>query len=399
MSRFSYVTCAWILSAITGCASNPKEAGISNVMGTGTTGVQQGGDPGGASTAGTGDENTGATGDDDDGGAPNGDANVEPNDPPTPAEACGKDLDAHNGTVLPNFQTPTNGSAFSADPIENGALKVVLEDKTLKNPDASRDDFKVTAYAPSTDGRAPDAGPFPLIVVLPGFSGSHTGYRSFTDHFVSHGFAVLGVTCANVGFLDAANNPANVAEIGVGIKWALEESQLKGKVDLNRMAIAGHSQGGKLAFFTAATDTRFKLVLGWDPQNGGGAPCFVAGAACDKWPVAPVCDPRRKVEDAGMMANIRAETLVFAARDATVTPDEHLRAEHFYRGAPSPASMLLFPAAGHGDWGGDNETSNITKRVQMALLLTKLMGKTGLDKYLPDGDYAAGQSSVMVYTK
>ena len=337
-----------------------------------------------------------------DGGEPSGGANIDPNDPPVPTAACGDDLDVPNGTVLPDFGTPKNGGAFKGDPLDNGKLQVVLEDQMLKNPDASRNDFAVTAYGPSTDGKVIDEGPFPLIVVLPGFSGMHTGYRHFTDHFVSHGFAVLGVTCANVAFTDAPNNPANVTEIQTAIKWALEESSLKGKIDVERMAISGHSQGGKLAFFTAVTDPRFKIVLGWDPENGGGAPCFIANIAgqnCNMWPVAPVCDTDRSFEDQGMMANIRGESLVFAARDTNVTPDRHLWAEHFYRGAPTPASMLLFPSAGHGDWGAAGANTDITKRVQLALFLTRFMGKTGLDKYLPDGEYAASETSLMVYTK
>ncbi len=337
------------------------------------------------------------------GGESNGVANFDPSDPPVPTAACGTDLDVHNGTLLPDFNTPKNGGAFNGDPIDSGELLVVIEDHTLKNPDPSRNDFNVTAYGPSKGGDKIDAGPFPLMVLLPGFSGNHTGYRHFTDHFVSHGFAVLGITCANVTFTDAPNNPANVAEIQAAIKWALEESSLKGKIDVGRMAVSGHSQGGKLAFFTAATDPRFKIVLGWDPENGGGAPCMLggipiamlAGQDCNAWPVAPNCEAK----DPGMLANLRAESVVFAARDTNVTPDQHAWAENFYRGAPSPAGLLLFPNGGHGDWAAAGATTDITKRVQLALLLTRFMGKSGLDEYLPDGAYAKGELSVMVYTK
>jgi pimeloyl-ACP methyl ester carboxylesterase len=279
---------------------------------------------------------------------------------------------------------------------------VVLEDATLDNPDPRRNTISATAYGPSTDGASLDAGPFPLVVVLPGFSTRHGAYRHFTDHLVSHGFAVLGVTPANVGFTDTPNNPANVAEIERAIQWAFEQSLLSGKLDATRMAVAGHSQGGKLAFFTAATDDRFSVVIGWDPQNGGGAPCFVAGFTgqdCNGWPVAPSCDTDRDFQDPGMLHNLRAETLVFAARDTAVTPDQHLWAEHFYRGAPSPASLLLFPAAGHGDWGGAGATTDLTKRVQLALLLTRFMGKRGLERYLPEGEAVSEDASVMVFTK
>jgi len=389
------------------CANNANDK--ESAASSSTDGADGGGDNGGGPEGNSGQGQSGSgsgNGSGSNGGGDNGEAsgaaNFDPKDPPVPTEACGDDLDVQNGTLLPAFNTPKNGGAFEGDPIENGPLKIVLEDTTLTNPDPSRNDFNVTAYGPSTDGTAVDAGPFPLIVLLPGFSGNHTGYRAFTDHFVSHGFAVLGITCANVAFTDAPNNPANLEEIQEGIKWALEESQLKGKIDEGRMAISGHSQGGKLAFFTGVTDPRFKIVLGWDPQNGGGAPCFIAGVVgqdCNGWPVAPNCDPDRDVEDQGMMANLRAESVTFAARDTNVTPDRHLWAEHFYRGAPTPASLLLFPQAGHGDWAAAGATTDVTKRVQMALLLTRFMGKTGLEKYLPDGEYAASESTVMVYTK
>ncbi len=390
-----------------GCASNDEDEdrlSTGDPVGAGDAGAATGGAAGGGATGtsngsgGTGGTSAGTT----DGGQSGTDAAVDTDDPPVPTEACGTDLDVHNGTIRPKFNAPKDGDVFTGDPLEMGSRKVVLEDKTLKNPDAARNDFNVTMYGPSSDGSTVDAGPFPLIVVLPGFSGNHTGYRHFTDHFVSHGFAVLGITCANVAFTDAPNNPANVAEIQVALSWALEESSLKGKIDNGRMAIAGHSQGGKLAFYTAATDPRFKLVLGWDPQNGGGAPCFVAGFTgqnCNGWPVAPNCDPDRMFEDAGMLATVRGESITFAARDTNITPDAHMWAEHFYRGAPSPASLVLFPSAGHGDWAAAGANTDLTQRVQMALLLTRFMGKSGLDKYLPEGEYAAGEASVMVYTK
>jgi dienelactone hydrolase len=332
---------------------------------------------------------------------PGPDGGTDDSDPPVPTAACGTDLDVHNGTVKPNYASQ-GAVEVVGDPITPGPYRVLLENASLDNPDANRNAVSVTTYAPTSDDQEIIEGKLPLIVVLPGFSGNHTGYRHFTDHFVSYGFAVLGVTPANVTFTDAPNNPANVAEVKAAVAWALESSALAGHIDEQRLIISGHSQGGKLAFFTAVTDPRFKTVLGWDPQNGGGAPCFIAGTVgqnCNAWPVAPNCDVDRSFEDPGMMANLRAESITFAARDALTTPDNHLWAEHFYRGAPSPTHLMLFPSASHGDWAAAGATTDVTKRIQMALLLTRFMGGKGLEMYLPDGPYAASQANLEPHSK
>ncbi|MBN2361222.1 MAG: hypothetical protein JXR83_17335 [Deltaproteobacteria bacterium] len=320
-------------------------------------------------------------------------------DPPVPTAPCGTDLDVHNGTVHPEFGVVPSGPIFTGDPIALGPLAILAVDATLPNPDSSRDSYSVTTYAPSTDGANPDPGPFPLVVFTPGFSTTHRSYRHFIDHFASHGIAVLGVTPAQVGFFDEANNPANVGEVRAAIEWALVQSPLAGKIDLDKIATAGHSQGGKLAFFTAAEDTRIKIVIGYDPQNGGGPPCFINPSACNQWPVAPNCDTERGVSDSGLMYKIRAETLVLAARDTLVTPDQHLWAEHFYRGAPAPAHLAVFLEAGHADWTGSNATSDASKRVGLALLLTRFKGVSGLDSYLPDGSYLAGLPDMQIHNK
>jgi len=407
-------------------ATNGEQNGGSSGMqastnGASTTGGEGDGRNGGTNGASSGntssevDANAGSGNTEGDGGdvpalpdagppdanVPEPDPGIDPDHPPKATAACGTDLNVDNGRVIPDFGDVPAASAFVGDPLADGTLLVVSADKTLDNPDPTRSTYNTTAYGPSTDGKVVDAGPFPLVVLVPGFSGNHTGYGHFTNHFVSHGVAVLGVTAANVAFTDTPNNPANVTEILNALAWALTDSPLAGKIDMDKLAIAGHSQGGKLAFFTAAKDPRFKLVIAWDPQNGGGAPCFIAGVVgqdCNAWPVAPNCDPDRSFENSGMLATLRAESIVFAARDTNVTPDAHLWAEHFYRGAPSPASLVLFPSAGHGDWAAAGATTDITKRVQMALVLSRFFGKTGLEAYSPKGSYLSGESSVTIHT-
>lgn len=319
-------------------------------------------------------------------------------DSPIPTDPCGKKLSVHNGTVHPDFGVVPDGGVFIGDPVEEGPFKTIAADSTLTNPDPTRGPVNVTVYSPSKDGLTPIPGPFGMIVLLPGFTSTHKDYLSFTTHFVSHGFAVLGVTPAWFDMEHDANNPASVAEIRSAIDWALQNDPLSGRVDLDKIVAAGHSAGGKLAFFTAAMDARIKIVIGWDPQNGGGPPCFVDATTCERWPVAPVCDPDRGVEDPGIMYKINAETMIFAARDEIITPDKQLWAENFYRGAPSPAHIVIFKTARHTDWPA-GAPADATKRVQLSLLMARLMGVRGLESYLPGGGYIAGLPDVTQYNK
>jgi dienelactone hydrolase len=326
---------------------------------------------------------------------------VDADDPPVATAACASDLDVHNGTVRPDFGAAHSAPAFAGDPLDDGPYGVIVSDHTLPNPDPARASFKVTTYAPSEGGSMLE-GPRPLLVLLPGFMYKHTDYPHFTQHFASHGLFVLGITPAEIGIASAPDNPANVAEIEAALDWALGESALAGKIDPRKIGATGHSQGGKLAFYAASTDARYKLVIGWDPQNGGGPPCNLApllGQDCNAWPVAPACDPARDVADPGMLANLRAETLVFAARDTQLTNEKHMWAEHFYRGAPSPATLVLFPKGKHLDWTSNGAVTQVTKRVQLALVLTRFGLASRLERYLPGGEYAAGESALELHQK
>jgi hypothetical protein len=68
-------------------------------------------------------------------------------------------------------------------------------------------------------------------------------------------------------------------------------------------------------------------------------------------------------------------------RDNLVNPDKHNNSIHFYRGAPSPAHLVFFNA-GHVAPLSNNAVIAINKRVQLALLLTRFKGMTGLDLHL-----------------
>ena len=145
-----------------------------------------------------------------------------------------------------------------------------------------------------------------------------------------------------------------------------------------KIAVAGHSKGGKVSFFTAVIDDRVDLAIGWDPSNSGGPPCFIGnvvpGLSCNALPAAPNC----MIESPGNLHFMQAESLVLGEpRDNAVNPDKHHNSVHFYRGAPSPASLVLFNA-GHVaplpmevlglSIAGDATVIKWNKAVHMALL-------------------------------
>jgi dienelactone hydrolase len=315
-------------------------------------------------------------------------------DPPRPADPCGTDLDAPNGTVRPDYGDPAPGGAFSGDPGEPGPWAVWVANASVANPDPQRPALAATTWAPGADdGATPLDGPLPLVVVFPGFGIRHTAYPYLTEHLASHGFAVVAATPSGWSFAEPQDHPKSAAELRAVLDWALADGPLADRLDPGRVALAGHSAGGKLSFLAATEDPRPSVVIGWDPQNGGGPPCAIAQTMeldCNRWPVAPNC----AIEDPGRLVDLRAETLVFAARDGALTPDAHLHAEHFYRGAPSPAHLVLLPAASHAAWVQAGEVSLLTRRVHTALLLTRLQGRTGLEVWLPGGaDLAAAAAA------
>ena len=306
----------------------------------------------------------------------------------------------------PDFGRVPDGGEFTGNPAENGEYGVYAEALLIPIAAETRraaghtitveDGFlQGKAYLPQEDGNIVD-GQLPLIIVLPGFSASYIFYESYATHFASHGFAVIGVD-TRFGLMEITHD-AEAVEVSQTISWAdsSEDSPLKGRLDMTKIAVSGHSKGGKVAFFAAAIDNRIDIVIGWDPSNSGGPPCFIADffddLDCNAQPVAPNC----AAGESGIEHYMNAESLVLGVpRDPFLNPDKHHNAIHFYRGAPSP-TMLVHFNAGHAsalplEIGGVTivghpEVIELNKAVQMSLLLTRFKGMTGnhLDEYLPD---------------
>jgi predicted dienelactone hydrolase len=126
--------------------------------------------------------------------------------------------------------------------------------------DAARDrQVPVKIYYPKTGD-----GPFPVIIFSHGLGGTREGYEYLGRHWASYGYVCVHVQ--HKGSDDAAwkgaenpmqsmrrasVNPANVVNRPLDVRFAIsqmerlnrEESPFKGRLDLERVGMAGHSFG------------------------------------------------------------------------------------------------------------------------------------------------------------
>jgi hypothetical protein len=364
-----------------------------------------------------------ASGGPSDAGAPaDADADVDATDPgPLPAAAppCGTDLGFVGGTVRPERGAPQPFDAATLDLEKLGRYAVFEQDVSVPLQATTRSALgyqisieagalSATVYGPSDDaGKSIAEGRYPLLIGAPGFQASYRDYAGFFRHFASYGFVVLGIQTR--GGSSVPTHDKEALETSLAIGYMLDESPYRARLDADKVAAAGHSKGGKVSFFAAALDPRIDLVFGWDPSNAGGPPCGaiaeLAGSDCNLFPVAPNCLAVSTASDdaPGLLQFMHAETFVFGVpADALTNPTPEHNSLNFYRGAPSPAS-LVYLNGGHASWvesgalalGANADIIRVTKAVQTAKMLAALYGASGLERYLPGGAYLSAQGSLV----
>jgi dienelactone hydrolase len=138
-------------------------------------------------------------------------------------------------------------------------------------------------------------GSLPVILLSPGNATNVEFYASLAEDLASHGFAVIGldhpyqVAAVDLGDLVAiyAGDPplaqapavtmANIRERVADIRFVLDRLQvdaagltpLNGRLDLTRIGVMGHSNGG-IASAEACVDPRLKACANVDGQLAGG---------------------------------------------------------------------------------------------------------------------------------
>lgn len=140
-------------------------------------------------------------------------------------------------------------------------------------------------------------GSYAVVILSPGNATNVAFYSSLAEDLASHGFVVIGVdhpyqvAAVDLGEGNVAVYPGDPAGAPVGVEVAakIDErvadirfvldrlavdaaglSALRGRLDLGRVAIAGHSNGGIAAAQACATDVRLVACMNIDGQSAGG---------------------------------------------------------------------------------------------------------------------------------
>lgn len=141
------------------------------------------------------------------------------------------------------------------------------------NPEGAAEDiaYEFTFIIPELRGDAPpvvfghalrDApidgatGPYPLVVFSHGFSANPEWYSTLPEHYASHGFIVLAPEHADPEWSESAlasiDRPRDITQtLDFAEELTAPDGELAGLIDLDNVAVVGHSYGGYTALAMA----------------------------------------------------------------------------------------------------------------------------------------------------
>ncbi|XP_050374083.1 chlorophyllase-2 [Argentina anserina] len=120
-----------------------------------------------------------------------------------------------------------------------------------------------------------EAGEFPVLLLLHGFLLSNSFYSQLIRQIASHGFIVIAPQLYTIAGSDTSDEIKSAAAI---TNWLSEGLQTflppHVQANLSKLALAGHSRGGKVSFALAlgkegiTTSLKFSALIGIDPVDG-----------------------------------------------------------------------------------------------------------------------------------
>ena len=174
---------------------------------------------------------------------------------------------------------PTDKAAVAGQPKENFDIASLLSPELqAKIPAEKRPPYEIAAHpgaAPATE-----KAPYPLVLFSHGYAGFPEQSADLVTHLASWGFIVIApdhVERSLSGLLGTAAKGVTprqdpevlsaslVAAIADGTDDA---SPLHGLMDLDKVAVAGHSAGASAAYLTASSDDRIKAFISYSVGTG-----------------------------------------------------------------------------------------------------------------------------------
>lgn len=269
---------------------------------------------------------------------------------------------------------------------------------------------------------AVDDGPYPLVVFSHGFAGFPEQSVSLTTHLASWGYVVaapehversLGGLLGTAAQGVAASTDPEVLSATLDLVTATAadpSSPLEGLVDLEHVAVMGHSAGAGAAYRTAATDDRIDAFVAYSLGSGseedplGAAPTVpgmvMAGLDDETIPVdatreafATLDAPKYLVEVADSGHLVFSDLcLIGAEQGGLVGIVEQI-------GLPIPEDLLRLASDGCGeDALGVEEAFPAIDGLTVAFLRTHLDGEDGYADPLEPGDVEVLTDAVVTLT-
>ncbi|KAL5975511.1 Chlorophyllase-2 [Asimina triloba] len=124
---------------------------------------------------------------------------------------------------------------------------------------------------PATPPKA--GGEFPVVIFLHGYLLFNSFYSQLLRHVASHGFIALSPQLYDAAGPDSTDEIKSAAAITNWLSDGLQHVLPKHvHPNLSKLALAGHSRGGKVAFALALghakTSLKFSAIIGVDPVDG-----------------------------------------------------------------------------------------------------------------------------------
>ncbi|KAL5542018.1 hypothetical protein UlMin_009728 [Ulmus minor] len=190
----------------------------------------------------------------------------------------------------------------------------------------------------------PEAGEFPVLLLLHGYLLCNSFYSQLIQHVASHGFIVIAPQLYTLAGCDTSEDIYSTATITNWLSQGLKHFVPPNvHANLSKLALAGHSRGGKTSFAVALNKglicRKFSALIGIDP---------VAGMTEGKQSSPPVFPPNDQSFDLDMPVMVIGSGL-----NGNCTP-KGISHEEFYKKCEKPACYLVAKEYGHMDMLNDN---------------------------------------------